>query len=170
MTLLPALSILILALFALLPWGGGDTARFAAAMMPMLAIRYWAIRRPDHVPAALAFATGLLLDVVSYGPLGFWALIALAALGLGRITVSLHHAPSLLWSAASLMIASAVLALLAWLVSSIYFSRPVPWQPTALGAFAAVALSPLLNLFFDPLDRLWGGTRAGLFTRERLRP
>ncbi len=34
MTLLPALSILILALFALLPWGGGDTARFAAAMMP----------------------------------------------------------------------------------------------------------------------------------------
>ena len=29
-------------------------------------------------------------------------------------------------------------------------------------AMLLVALSPLLHLLFDPLDRLWGGTRAGL--------
>lgn len=165
MAILPAASVLFLAFLVLLPWGGGDVARFAAAMMPMLAIRYWAIRRPDHVPALLAFATGLLLDVVSYGPLGFWALMALAALAMARIEGSVRHAPAMLWSFAALVVTAASLASLAWIVSSIYFSRSVPWQPTVLGALVAGMLSPLLNLLLDPLDRLWGAER-GLFLRE----
>lgn len=167
MAIVPAASILFLALIALLPWGGGDVARFAAAMMPMFAIRFWSLRRPATVPAALAFVTGLLLDVVSYGPLGFWALIALAALALARIEGSFHHAslPSVTigWLAATAI----ALAALAWIVSSIYFNRPVPWQPTLIGAALSALLSPVLGFLLDPLDRLWGVPRGGLFTRER---
>lgn len=167
MAILPALSILALAVVALLPWSGGDTARFALAMMPVLAIRFWSQRHPSAVPAVLAFATGLLLDVVSFGPLGFWALIALAALGLARFEAALFPDAAAALSVTAFLLSNALLAALAWALSSIYFNRLLPWQPPVLGALTAAAAYPLIWLVLGSLGSKSAAPRGNLFVRGR---
>lgn len=43
--------------------------------LPLMAVYYWAIYRPTMMPPFLAFAAGLLLDVITYAPMGMNALL-----------------------------------------------------------------------------------------------
>lgn len=167
MAVLPALSVLVMAVLAVLPWGGDDTIRFAIAMLPMTAIQYWGARRPQLLPVTLVFTAGLLLDVMSHGPLGFWALLALFALALGRLESAVSNRSTAIGRAAAYVCAMMLLATAAWAVASVYFNHAVEWRTMASGAALTVLLYPLLALTLMPIDRHWDSPRSQPFLRGR---
>lgn len=72
----PGISIIFFMGLTLLPFGqvGG---RFVTPALPLIPIYYWAIHRAEHIPPALIFASGLLLDFATAGPVGVWAVVFL---------------------------------------------------------------------------------------------
>ena len=92
----------------------------------------------------VAMLLGLLTDIMSGGPLGFWALLTLIGasaggyakvFGAGREVVTLW----LFWACLA-----AGLALFGCLLASVFFLRWVDWWPIAVGAAASVVLFPVV--------------------------
>lgn len=54
-------------------------------LLPVMVVYFWTVARPSLMPAAMAFGAGLILDLLTWTPLGFWALGLLAASGAARI-------------------------------------------------------------------------------------
>ena len=104
---------------------------------------------------------GLLTDVMSGGPLGFWALMALTGAIAGGLTPALGDGNDmkqlwLVWAAVAGIVAS-----LSWLVASLYFLRWIDARPIAFGALASVALFPVVlhGLLWIKRGRLKPGRR-----------
>lgn len=142
--------VLALTLVAAAPWGIGAHTRFLLPLLPLLAIVHMTIRSPDAMPAGLVFAGGLVLDVLTHGPLGYWALAFLAG-HLAALNLSQQARETLprrmLWTTAVL----SVVVLVEWAVSSLYFMQLAPWRPIAGAALAAALIYPLLALVLDGL-------------------
>jgi rod shape-determining protein MreD len=51
-------------------------------LLPMMGVYYWAIFRPDLLPAWVAFLIGLLADILAGTPLGVYALVLLLVQGI----------------------------------------------------------------------------------------
>lgn len=69
---LPALSLLALVLLAALPTSLPVYLR-VGGVWPLIGITYWSLVRPRAMPMPLAFAVGLLTDIVTFLPLGLHA-------------------------------------------------------------------------------------------------
>ena len=147
--LAPVASIALLTLLAVLPWGLPSEDRFFLPMMPVIAIHYWSLRQPESVPEWMIFLAGLALDVLTHGPLGYWALIYLLAFVLGLLSqpfgAGSQAARIGLFAAALLVVAFA-----AWAVSSAYGFEIVDWRPYATGviyaALASILIVPVLHM------------------------
>ena len=50
-------------------------------LLPLMGVYYWAIFRPDLLPAWVAFLIGLLYDILAGTPLGVYALVLLLVQG-----------------------------------------------------------------------------------------
>lgn len=161
--ILPALSVAVLALLAVLPWGAADTTRFALALLPLAAIHYWCARRPLLMPAALVFTVGIAMDVATHGPLGFWSLLALVTAAAARLPLQVGRGP--LARYAVFAVTMILVASLAWAVASLYFLRGIEWHPMLLAAIAAIAAYPLVALALMPIDRLWDTPARAIFAR-----
>jgi rod shape-determining protein MreD len=144
----PFASIAILTLVAALPWGLPSEDRFVLPMLPIIAIHYWSLRQTNSVPEWPVFLAGLALDILTHGPLGFWALIYLLAYVLGVLSAPYGHLGQIarigLFAAAL-----AAVAVAAWAVSSLYVLEAVDWRPYAAGAgyagLASIVIVPILH-------------------------
>ncbi|MGD9867355.1 MAG: hypothetical protein AB7U38_05060 [Hyphomicrobiales bacterium] len=138
-----------------LPLGLPSDATFVPPMLMAALIYLFSVLRPA-LPAWIAFLVGLASDVLSAGPLGYWAFIFLLV---HTLAVQWQPPPGLgfagLWS--MFVITTAVVSLAGWLVACAYFFGAVDWQPMVLGGFSASALFPLLAW---PLRRRLGLARA----------
>lgn len=152
---IPVVTLAVLTLIAALPWGLPSQHRFFLPLLPVVGIHYWSLRRAPLVVEWYVFMTGLTLDILTNGPLGYWALIYLLA-HLSAV-LSAPAAPRgpgtrLLLLAFDLAFVTAV----AWILSSIYFLEAVDWRPYAIGAayagLFAIVLVPLLRAL-DPSQR-----------------
>lgn len=149
----PFLSLCGLTVLAALPWGLPTEDRFFLPLLPVIAIHYFALRRPEALPEWSVFLSGLLLDVFTHGPLGYWPLVYLAAytLGvLGRETGKSSQAVRIALFGGSLV----TVAALCWAVASVYFLEFADWRPyvrgAALAALATLVIMPLLHVFAAP--------------------
>lgn len=139
-------SVVALTVLSALPWGVAAESRFVLPLLPVVAIHYWVLREhAQMVPEWFVFACGLLLDVLTNGPLGFWSMIYLFAYALATLSIP--------WSREGvfarwllLLAALALVSMSAWIISSIYAVEIVDWQPFAWGAVAAGATHPLFAL------------------------
>ncbi len=152
---LPLVVTLVLIVLACLPWGGPPWSETALLLSPAASIYFWSLRRPQLMPAVLVFACGLLLDVLTQGPLGVWALAALVVARAGRKARRIRRATSWLRSAAA---AAATFALALALVTGV--EAAFAWRPIALlpqlQALAAICLAyPLLAGLLSTFDPLW---------------
>lgn len=146
----PGLTILIVTLFAALPWGWPGAGRFVLPLLPFAIVHYWVLRRPDLVPEWLVFATGLTFDVLTNGPLGYWSLIYLtgyamtvAALpwaGVGRLGR---------WALFAALIA--ILACAQVLLSIAYFNQAIDAWSVAVASAWAVLLYPIVVMMLGGL-------------------
>ncbi|MEQ1719057.1 MAG: hypothetical protein ABL907_24235 [Hyphomicrobium sp.] len=147
----PFLSIAMLTVLAALPWGLPTEDRFFLPMLPVVAIHYWALRRPEFLPEWFVFLSGLLLDIFTHGPLGYWPLVYLAAYTLG-IAGGEAGAKGIWMRLALFAVSLGVVAVAGWAVASVYFLEFADWGPYVRGAWlaagAAFVIMPLLH-FID---------------------
>lgn len=163
---LPFASVAVLTVLAALPWGLPTEERFFLPLLPIVAIHYWALRRHQALPEWAVFLAGLLLDIFTHGPLGYWPLVYLAAYMLGVLQETAGRKSKILRLV--LFAGSIVLiAALGWAVASIYFFEIVDWRPyargAALAAAAAIVIVPLLHFLDAPATQREGQplTRGG---------
>ena len=142
--IVPSLTVFIAVILASVPWGLPDDATFILPLAAIMTVFCWRAIPGAHLPAVIAVVFGLLLDVTSGGPLGYWALLALAAASVG--THSQPFASRSDWSPLWLVWTglAATLAVSGWLIALLYYFRWIDWWPIGLGAAASVILFPLV--------------------------
>jgi len=162
--LTPFVSTVALTVLAALPWGLPTEDRFFLPLLPVVSIHYWALRRTAAMPEWLVFLVGLLLDIFTHGPLGYWPLIYLWAYFLGVAGEPLGRKSQLMrlvYFAGSLL----AVAVLAWAVASLYFFEAADWRPYAQGAALAAAAAVLIVPILHFLDTPWGERPQPQLTR-----
>jgi rod shape-determining protein MreD len=142
--IVPGLTVFFTVILAAVPWGLPDDATFVLPLVAVMTVFCWRAIPGANLPAIIAVVFGLLLDVTSGGPLGFWALLALAAASAG--TRAQPFASRSDWTPLWLVWTglAATLAGSGWLIASLYYFRWIDWWPIALGAVASVILFPLI--------------------------
>ena len=142
--ILPTVSVLFAVLAAAVPWGLPADATFILPLVVVMMVFCWRALPGTVLPPYLAMLLGLLTDITSGGPLGFWALMCLfAASAGGRVPSHTDGRDvSRLWLAWTGV--AALVALLGWLLASLYFLRWIDWWPIAFGALASIVLFPVV--------------------------
>ena len=126
--LLPAGAVLVFLLVQAIPW---RLPEFAAVvpLLPLVGVYYWAVYRPELLPASVAFGLGLINDIIVGGPLGVSSLVFLMVQGMTASQRRFFHGKSFLvvWCGFGLVAAGAIL--LQWILVSIVRLQPESAQP-----------------------------------------
>ncbi len=156
----PLFTVVLSVLLCVMPWGLGPSFQFALPMLPFAGIHYWARTSPALMPSTFVFAAGLSVDVLSYGPLGYWSLVYLMGLGLtaGLERVLPDNGP--MSDYGTFCAVTAGLALLAWACASVYFIRFIDWEPMAWAALMLAVAHPFVRTLLGPVDRWLAGPRT----------
>ncbi len=145
--IVPLSSIVLLTLIAALPWGLPSEDRFFLPFLPVVAIHYWGLRRPEFVPEWFVFMAGLGLDTLTHGPLGYWALVYLAAYAFGVLSQPFGNNGFMVRTGVFVLSLLSV-SFTAWAAASLYFVEFADWTAFARGAglsgAAAILILPLL--------------------------
>ena len=78
LAILPSVVITMVLALACAPWGALDEARFVMPLLPYMAAHVFLARGVGVVPSPVLFVAGLVMDLATHGPLGFWAIIYLS--------------------------------------------------------------------------------------------
>ena len=139
------LRMLIVAVFSVLttlPWGLSVSGALALKFAVVGLIVHWALRGTAVLIPAV-FASGLVIDALTGGPLGHWALVFTAAHGLahmvGPVRGPLGGLMSWLWFA----VIGAACAALSWGLGSAAQMTPGPWLSDVLAFSYAMATYPI---------------------------
>src|SRR4029453_2462563 len=135
-TLLPALSVLFAVVATAVPWGLPAEATFILPLIVVMMVFCWRAFPGVTLSPVVAMLLGLLTDIISGGPLGFWALLVLIGASAGGYARAFGAGRQLgpLWLIWALL--APVLAIFGWLLASAFFLRWVDWWPIAFGAVA----------------------------------
>lgn len=160
------LSVLAIAAVSLLPWGNSETLRLALPLLPLVAMLVWHGVRPQAISPLLPFVAGIVVDAAAHAPLGFWAIVYLAAFG---VALLLHDdagersALSVWRGVASLTVVG---GLAAWMLASLYELGWQPWRNYVSAAAATALVVPAFMLVLWPLARLGRNRRRLQFERR----
>jgi rod shape-determining protein MreD len=141
---LPTLSVLALTLAAIFPWGLPSDDRFVLPLLPVVAIYNWTRDDAAWLPEWVLFLCGLMLDVLTQGPLGYWALVYLVAY-IVAVYSSRLEIESLRGKVALFTTAIIAVTFAAWLAASAYVLEFLDWKPYARGAFFALVLAVIVQ-------------------------
>lgn len=161
--IVPSLVLFLAVVVAAVPWALPAAASF---IMPLLLIIFvFALTlRPNHeLPTVSVFAAGLLMDVLTAGPLGYWAIIFLLTHTLARFYSRRAGEKRFAGMWLAFAATAAVAAIFGWALASIYFVRFIDWQPMFIGGAVAIALYPLAVW---PLRHLFGLVPASQFSGQ----
>jgi len=141
---LPALSVLFAVVATAVPWGLPADATFILPLIVVMMVFCWRTIPGAALPPAGAVGIGLLADLMSGGPIGYWALMCLIGATVGGRAGSLRKGSDfvlhwLIWSALV-----TVLAGFGWLLASAYYFRWIDWWPIAFGAMTSIVLFPVV--------------------------
>jgi rod shape-determining protein MreD len=151
--ILPALTILPAVLSTAVPFGLPADATFILPLVVVMMVFVWRAFPQAVLPPVVAMLLGLLTDVATGGPLGFWGLMALIAASVGARVgpIAARHGAGVLW-----LVWIPLVMLLAgsgWLLASLYFFRWVGWWPFLFGALASIALFPSVLYLLLKINR-----------------
>lgn len=110
--------------------------------LALMAVYYWSVYRPRLVPPGFCFAAGLLMDILSGGPLGINALILVAVQWVvrGQRRFLMGQSYTTIWAVFAVILVLA--ALTQW---GLYGLAHMAWPP-----LLPVAVSVALSLFLFP--------------------
>ncbi|MCH9808741.1 MAG: hypothetical protein K0U74_13510 [Alphaproteobacteria bacterium] len=152
--LLPLAALSLLTAAAVLPWPG-DGSGLMAAMLPVFAVHYWALRRPEGLPGIAVVFSGLTVDLLTGGPLGFWTSIYAGAWIFGSLEKPWAFSAGKIGRWGLFAVAAGGVALLA-IVMGALLDWPVASVASLIGAwFWLVALYVPISLLLRLLDAGW---------------
>jgi len=158
--IVPSLVLFLAVVVAAVPWALPAAAGFILPLLLIIFIFALTMQQKRELPTISVFAAGLLMDVLTAGPLGYWAIIFLLTHTLAGIYSrrAKNKRFGTLWLAFAGTAAAA--SIFGWALASIYFVRIIDWQPMFIGGAVAVALFPLLAW---PVRRSLGLAPVGRF-------
>jgi rod shape-determining protein MreD len=115
-----------------------------APWLPMIAVFYWSLNRPDLMPAAAAFLLGLVQDVLSGAPVGTnAAMFVLLHAGVQSQRGFFHNKSfAILWL--GFAVATLAAALLAWLLMMALTFSLVDGRAVLLQAITTIGCFPIV--------------------------
>ncbi|MGB0571841.1 MAG: rod shape-determining protein MreD [Alphaproteobacteria bacterium] len=139
----PGLTTLLLILLAQLPMPLPFLPDIAPAL-PLMAIYYWVVFRPDLMPRILVFALGLFHDALIGAPFGLSGLIYLLAHGfvLNQRRFLVGKPFWIFWS--GFAIVTPVAAFLTWLLASVLRGAILPTDVVLMGMLLTVITFPAI--------------------------
>lgn len=125
----------------------------------LMAVYYWAIHRPDLLPAVAVFTLGLLEDILSGAPMGVNTLVFLLVYGVMRNQRRpfLGKPFPVMWFGFLLVAPSA--EFVQWLASSVLVGRLIPPQAILVQTALTIALYPWLTWLLAAAQRSFLRTR-----------
>lgn len=116
-----------------------------APMLPLMGVYYWAIYRPDLLPAWAAFLFGLLYDIIAGTPLGVNALVLLLVQGVAASQRKFFLGKSFLvaWWAFGLLAAGA--SGLEWMLVTVLLGRVIDPSAVFFQYLLTMGLFPVLT-------------------------
>lgn len=139
----PALTTIFLVLLAQLPFPLAFYPDVAPAL-PLMAVYYWVVFRPDLMPRVLVFAVGIFHDALIGAPFGLMALILLLVhtfvLNQRRFLVGKPF--WVFWSGFAIVVP--VAALLNWILASALRGAPMPTDVVLVSVALTIAMFPLV--------------------------
>ncbi len=161
---IPAIWLTLATLLAALPWGLGAGTRMLPPLAVAVLIAIATARRADALPAWLVLGCGIAYDSLTLGPLGFWGLVWLSALGVAQLLNPV--ASTLPGRIATGVLALAIVGALNWALASLYQLQTLPIPPYSWVTAAAIVAAVLATITAE----LWGAARparAGGLNLER---
>lgn len=144
---LPSVLVLLTVLIATAPWGAPAGAGFVLQVLPYMVAHVFLARGKGFVPSPVVFAAGLITDIASQGPLGFWALIYLFGMLITRQT-SGSLGQSLAGRLSGLLLIVFALAAAQVGVASLYQLKWIEWHPVLAGTAIAGGFALLCDLLW----------------------
>lgn len=141
----PTLAILVAVAVACAPWGAPEGARFVMPLLPYMAAHVFIVRGAWLVPSPVVFLAGLVIDLATLAPLGFWAFVHLFAVLVSRLLPSpLKETAGGRLVVLVCVVAALVVAQIA--IASLYRLEWVDWQGVVVGTAIAAVPAGLLDL------------------------
>lgn len=160
--IVPTLVLLVAVVVAAVPWVVPSQASFVLPLLLIIAVFLLTLQRKRQLPSLSVFAAGVLMDVLTAGPLGYWAILFL----LTHMLAVFYRARAGRGRFAGLCLVFAGTAICAaaagWALASLYFVRMIDWQPMMIGGAVTIALFPLAAW---PMRRTLGLVSNGMFAR-----
>lgn len=162
--IVPSLVLFLAVVVAAVPWVLPAAASFILPLLLIIFVFVLTIQHKRDLPTVSVFAAGLLMDVLTAGPLGYWAIIFLLTHTLANFYAKRAGTARFgkLWFAFAMTAVAASIS--GWVLASIYFVRVIDWQPMFIGGAVAIALFPLVAW---PLRSSLGLAPLILFARRR---
>ena len=122
-------------------------------LLPLLVVYFWSIYSPSYLPSVSVFIIGMLQDLLLGGPLGLWASIYLFVqfLVLTQRSYFYGRDQTVVWMGFG--VASALAALILWLVMSMMSGLILPVGKLALQVVATFAIYPVIAVLFAEFHR-----------------
>lgn len=131
--LVPALTLMLATLVAVLPWRLPTEIAPLPQLLPVAVAVHWAARRPEWLAEWAVAAAGLAVDAVTQAPLGLWALSGLAGYAAGLAQGRVLAGGGLVQRLAG-AVCLCLGALTAGLITAIYGWAAIDYRPLALSA------------------------------------
>ena len=147
------LLIFLAVIVSAVPWGLPGETTFIFPFITFLLVFLFSLRQAQPVPPWLVFMAGLATDVLTAGPLGYWAFIYTLGHSFARAFTLKPPSQTVsgIWLAYALT--ACIVGCAGWLLASVYYVRVIDWWPIALGTLSSILLSPLFVWFMrKPLE------------------
>lgn len=139
---MPSAFTLLMTLLSVIVW----PLPYLGPVMPPLAfiaLYYWSTHRPDLFPTGVAFAIGVLNDIINDLPIGISALLFTLAheIILRQRRFFAGHSFFMLWS--GFAIAATVLMICEWILIALVRWQVAPFLPVLMQTVLAIVIFPL---------------------------
>lgn len=140
LALLPALTVLVTAAISVMPWRVPGFVAFGLPFLTLGTVFFWAERRPSQLLSLIVFSAGLMTDLVTDGPIGYWALLFVLGFALGSFTGSYSDGGSKMqesWLGFALCLP--IVAACGWAIASLYYLALLDLQLILFATAAGIA-------------------------------
>lgn len=152
--LLPGLLLLLLPALAAYPWQLPFGSDLALPMLGLLTAFFCALRYPGLLLSPIIFLAGLACDLFTRAPLGYWALLFMAASICAALAATLAERYGALIGWLCLLVMAPLAAGAAWGLSSLYMEHWLDIRAISDGLLMALILLPLPILLLIGLEPL----------------
>lgn len=143
---------MLLAIIPVLPYGAPELS-YVMPSLTLMTVYFWAIQRPDSMPASAVFVIGLWQDVLYGGPMGLTSLILILVreLLVNQRRVLIGKPFLVNWMGFALVAAGTLI--LGWILASWWHWKIVSAPPFVAHLALTVTLYPIFAGLFAGLQR-----------------